>query len=281
MKVLCTFPGRAGDLIWALPSVRAISEAYDTPVDLLIAGEFVGMLPLLREGAPYLARVEADPGWSLTPPEEWMPPRGWTCLDWNRVGEYDRVYHLGYRGWPECPLAQYTYERAQTECPDTLLLPLYLEKPWLTLPTAVQSTRDVSVGFTEAWFELKVGLLHLLDAALPDLLTQMAVPAGRWENEPNLPKGTVYPCDWLSAAHTICHNGVFLGDCSALHVLARALGKPVVLCEPMKDRWNAIFYPYGKTGHGVELVLGNDGLPTFDARAVAEALRVALGKVTQ
>ncbi len=45
---LCTFPGRYGDIIWALPTVRGISEV-EGPVDLLIAGEFASIVPLLEQ----------------------------------------------------------------------------------------------------------------------------------------------------------------------------------------------------------------------------------------
>jgi hypothetical protein len=69
---------------------------------------------------------------------------------------------------------------------------------------------------------------------------------------------------------------VFLGDCSAWHVLAMAMGIPVVLVEPLEARWNPIFYPLGMDGPQVTMVRGNDGNPTFDARHVADALTRAL-----
>ena len=31
MTILCTFPGKHGDLLWALPTVRAISEPEPDP----------------------------------------------------------------------------------------------------------------------------------------------------------------------------------------------------------------------------------------------------------
>jgi hypothetical protein len=51
------------------------------------------------------------------------------------------------------------------------------------------------------------------------------------------------------------------------------LGKQVVMVEPNEARWNPIFYPYDKTGGRVELVVGNDARPTFDARHVADTLK--------
>ena len=68
---------------------------------------------------------------------------------------------------------------------------------------------------------------------------------------------------------------IVLGCCSALHVLAVALGKRCVSMEPAEARWNPIFYPLGTTGR-VKLVMGSDNRPTFDARAVRQAVEEAL-----
>lgn len=276
MRILVSFPGRSGDLIWALPSIRAISEAYGQRVDLLIAGEFAGMLPLLRAAAPYLGRVEADPGWSLTPPNEWQPPTGWTCMEASR--DYDLVFHLGYRGWPDQDLAQYTWQQALDLCVEAGMQigPPDLLRPWLTVE-GPGIPLDIAVGFTEAYFEMKLGLLTSMENQLGgQTLVQLTPPGSRWDSVETQGIVSVEGCDWLTAARAIRNSDLFLGDCSALHVLARALGKPVVLCEPMEGRWNDIFYPYGKSGHGVELVTGNDGLPTFDARAVAAVVKGVL-----
>src|SRR5665213_3309017 len=102
-RILCTFPGRYGDIGWALPTVRAISEAAGHPVDLLIAGEFESLLPLLRL-QPYLGQVSANPHWGMSDPWEqgvpWPP------------GTYDQVYHLQYHGWPSRPLPMEVYAQA-------------------------------------------------------------------------------------------------------------------------------------------------------------------------
>lgn len=97
-------------------------------------------------------------------------------------------------------------------------------------------------------------------------------PAGsRWETEAGY-----YSTSWVDAATFLNVSKVFFGDCSALHVLAVAMGKPAVLCEPMEARWNDIFYPVGKVGPQVRLVTGLDGRPTFDSRHCAEAIQEVL-----
>lgn len=261
MKILCTFPGRFGDLLWALPTIRALSESYGQPVDLLICGEFAGLVPLLIQ-QPYLASVTADPGWGLG--AGWQPPVVWE--------EADRIFHLGYRRWPELPLP---LEIDQTVRVDRELAPLDLTRPWITTRIPAQTPRrEVAVGWSDCHFELKVGLLELLftNWTGPKGSAFILPPAGsRWVTEQRYT-----PTDWRQAAQRIANTQVFLGDCSALHVLAVALGKPCVLVEPMEARWNPIFYPCGKTGPQVTLVTGLDGQPTFDARHCAEALQAAL-----
>ena len=274
-RVLCTMPGRAGDILWALPSVRAIAEHHGDPVDLLIAGEFASMVPLLEQ-QPYLARVHADPVWNMA---EWKPPGREDV-----ISPYDHVYHLGYRRWPECPLpfevkfslAAFGWQGRFEDCPAP-----DLTRPWITVEDsgfAPAITVAITVGFTEAWFELKLGLLVCVEQALayPDLYVLVPPTGGRWVDEAEGAITEPFPCTWLEAAQVIRNSPLFFGDCSALHVLAVGMGKPVVLMEPMEARWNDIFYPLGKTGPQVRLVTGNDGRPTFDARACADTLKEAL-----
>jgi hypothetical protein len=47
----------------------------------------------------------------------------------------------------------------------------------------------------------------------------------------------------------------------------------------MEARLNPIFLPYGTKGHGVTLVVGNDGQATTDSRHCADALKEALQHV--
>lgn len=265
MRVLTTFPGRAGDLLWALPTVRAIAESLGHPVDLQIAGEFSGLVELLRL-QPYLNVVSADPDWALDR-DSWRPP---TVL----AGVHDRVIHLGYRRWPELPLPHEVYDHCRSTEVNLPLLPLDLERAWITVEPWQQDPHRLTLGWTDCHFELKYGLSRLLSENWSgENFTGyvIAAPGSRWESEADMDGDS-----WLDAARRIAASEVFLGDCSALHVLACALGKPVVCYEPMEARWNPIFYPYGKVGPQVTLVLGNDGLPTTDSRHTAETLEKVL-----
>lgn len=268
-RILCSFPGRAGDLIWALPTVRAISETVGHPVDLQIAGEFKSMSELLALQS-YLGLVFANPLWGM---DTWEAP-GVISLD----GPYDRVIHLGYRRWPERPLPEETYLNALEALAGTVVLPpLDLDRPWITVEPWRGRPHPLTIGWTDCHFELKYGLTQLLSANWRPGTREfaftafgLAAPGSRWVTEADWEVIV-----WLEAARRIAASAAFLGDCSALHVLACALGKPCVIVEPMEARWNPIFYPYGMDGR-VRVVKGLDGKPTFDARHTAETLREVL-----
>jgi hypothetical protein len=275
MRVLASYPGRYGDLIWALPTIRALARRLDERIDLLIAGEFAPIVPLL-ERQDYLARVVADPAWSLS--QGWQPP--------NRedvISPYDRVYHLGYRRWPELPLPfetwhtlHHTSATAGVPVPPIAIEELALHEPWITNLPAAPPT-EIAIGFSECHFELKVGLVTLLENLDRPLLVLNHDSRTRWALE--RPRGGYplsQPLPWVEMAAAIRNADVFLGCCSGLHVLAVAIGTPVVIVEPMEARWNDIFFPLGKHGPQVHLVMGNDNRPTFDARAVRETLEKAL-----
>lgn len=277
MRVLCTFPGRAGDLLWALPTVRAISERFGVPVDLVIAGEFSGMLELLT-AQPYIASAWADPAWGLSAEHSWEPPVPGLLAQTS----YDRVFHLGYRRWPEQPLPVETYLTATMlmlgEEHGAGLLPLDLRKPWIT---AVPSDggcpwlAHTVVGWSDTYFELKWGLTDLLgrQGLGPERTglwgSLLPPPGSRWVTEGQIP-----PVGWMEAASRIAAADIFLGDCSALHVLAVALGTPVIIYEPMEARHNPIFYPCGWDGRQVTIVKGLDGKPTTDSRHTHETIEL-------
>lgn len=272
MKVLCSFPGKFGDILWALPTVRAISEAVGEPVDLVIAGAYGSIVPLLKRQA-YLGVVWAEIDWQVqntAPMTPRVPP-----LPFAEAQGYDRVIHLGYMGWPtpDLPLAALNNACGWVGMPP--IRPHFdLARPWIIPPYHIDYPVAYTVGFTDEHFELKFGLAWLLHRQFlgGDAFPICVSNSPRWNNETAL--SGAY--NWESAAGWLAISPAFLGCNSALHVLARAMGVPVVMMEPNPQRHNDIFYPYGKSGKGVELVCGNDGLPTFDARHVWGCLQRTL-----
>ncbi len=273
MSILVSFPGRYGDLLWALPTVRAISEQIGAPVDLQISGEFGGSFVDLISQQPYLHDVQVDHRWGLA---DWIDGDGSLQQAWQPppIPGYDRVYSLGYRRWPELALPFETQETARREY--GLDVTIDLTRPWISVESAPYTT-DVACGWSDCHFELKYGLMELLH---PDedpatfKVRALIAPGSRWATE-----GGYVPYTWMKAAQTIQSARVFLGDNSALHVLACAIGRPVILYEPMEARHNPIFLPFGMDGPQVTSVKGNDGLWTTDARHCADALKAALAHV--
>jgi hypothetical protein len=280
MRILVTFPGRIGDILWTMATVRAISETYGVPVDFACCASgkhFDSILPLL-EAQSYIDRTSCLAAWQ--PREEGPDPftPRVPALDAAVLQEYGAVYHLGYEGWPAPDLARDTYNRFlrlhQRQQPDQAPATLDLDRPWITPPGYVLDPTDLAWGFTDEYFELKYGLYWLLRTHyvyVPNTkrpLSWVNVSGSpRWKHE-----GGHGHTAWESAAVWIKGTRLFLGCCSALHVLACAIGTPAVLLEPAPGRWNDVFYPYGKKGPQVTLVLGSDGLPTTDARHFIETI---------
>lgn len=286
MRVLATFPGRHGDILWALPAIRALSGRIGAPIDLMVGGAFRSICPLIA-AQDYIGRCWADPFWvtqDTAPISPRVPPGAQNPPSDPPV--WDLVLHLGYRGWPARPLPFETLD-----CLNEQLAPLALQgfghttpriadeelalqEPWITLDGPGPPVEFVA-GFSDEHFELKVGLVTLLsDMSQPWCV--IAPPGGRWDRE--RPKGS-YPLqtgDWMMHARTLRNADRALCCCSALHVLAVAVGTPVVCMEPAEARWNSIFWPVGTVGPQVTVVRGNDGRPTWDARHVRETLEGVL-----
>lgn len=273
MRILCSMPGRHGDILWSLVVVRAISETYGERVDLLVSEKY-GSLTGLIERQDYIGRCVADTEWTVTetaPMTPRTPPVD--VRDLLHVA-YDRVFHLGYEGWPQGSLPEDIYRRANAQFEaGGMLRGLDLTRPWITAPYPVHPT-DLCVGFTDEHFELKYGITQLLiDRYFHDPGTRKALVtlsnSPRWNTE-----GARHVTEpiWEVSAGWLSQTKVFVGCCSALHVLAVAMGVPAVIVEPAAARLQEVFWPLGFDGEKVQVVRGGDGLPTVDARHTAEAI---------
>lgn len=249
-----------------------MSETIGTPIDLLIPGEFHRIRDLV-ELQPYIRRVVADDRWAAS--QGWQAP----ILSEPAYQGYDAVIELGYQGWPQQPLPLATHTQGFHQWKDRWgsYPPLDLARPWITLPPLPHrwGTACLPIGFTETWFELKYGLVELLQEIFGNDCAMMPIAqeGSRWTMTLGTPAKSRRPWyTWVEAAAFISACDLMLADCAALHVLAVAVGTPVVLMEPMEARHNPIFYPLGMDGSRVQIVRGNDGKPTTDVWAVAEAI---------
>ncbi len=264
-SILASFPGKYGDVLWALPTIRAISERYHTPVTLVLSATYGqhGFADLLN--AQDYCRVVVDPEWHPIEGAETaaqVPP----CAKTPPYCDYHYQLHLSYRGWPQLPLPVATQMLAQQSLDELLIIDL--RRPWITVSTPYALQGLVAVGFSDDWFELKFGLVQLLRRAGVPIAATCFAYGSRWDREASQEQSA----DWMRVARVFAGSRVVLACNSALHVLAVALGRPVVMMEPSEARWNDIFYPLGRTGPQVTVVMGNDGRPTFDARHVKDTL---------
>lgn len=185
------------------------------------------------------------------------------------ISPYDRVFHLGYEGWPTPDLPQdvwHRFVRTAHAYGDKTTVWLDLDRPWITDGLLPLRPIDLAIGFSDEHFELKLGICWALQRHGCDWVNVSGGP--RWKEE----TGLTVRADWVTAASWIKQAQVFLGCCSALHVLAVAVGTPAVVMEPNPDRLNDVFWPLGKTGPQVTQVLGGDGRWTWDARHVRETI---------
>lgn len=310
MSILCTHPGRFGDVLWALPTCRALykqAEAADEreahplgpPKDhhiiLGLSENYRSLAEFLSRNsvAPYLRSVMPIDGWRIqesAPITPRIPPpmEGWKLDSMMFHGEQvDTVHHLGYEGWPEPDLPRDVARRILP----SVCRPAWSLDPWLQikpghLHNPTHQPLHVAVCWTEEWIELKMGIfLSLLDHLWP-VCWHLIYPPGSRHREwgwINYEYTGISPVegDWIAAAQTIAACDVVLACNSALHVLAVAIGKPVVMVEPNPHRHNRVFYPLGMNGPEVTVVVGNDGQPTFDARHTAADVRLQLQRIAR
>lgn len=273
MRILVTCPGRHGDILWTLPVLRELERATGAAIDLGVSPKYQGICDLAK-AQPYLADSYPLTGWEIeetAPMTPWLPP--------TLPTGYDRVIHLGYRGWPSRPFPFEHYGRMIEQLPPELPLPPTPDlSPWLTREVWISPDRPiVAVGFTDEWLELKAGILLALAHRFRTVTFFLFVPwqPSRWSREygHSWPKNVaVCCCDLRNVARLISSASVMLGCNSVQSHIATGLGVPVVMVEPASARHHPIFYPHGKDGPEVQLVKGNDGEPTFDARHVGDAL---------
>lgn len=221
MSVACTFPGKYGDLLWSLPTVRAIAALYAQPVDLWVMPAFASICPLL-ELQPYIRNAYGLPGWNYIDDACGARP-----LEHPPIPGYSHVFDLGYKSWPDRPLVEFIAWQAGID-PSGNPLP-FIDPPFVTANDDDPCGADpfVTLSFI---FPQKVDIFWKPLAAEIERRTGKAPRA---VYVPDLP--------WAPAAQAIKASNLFIGDRSANYVLAHGLGKPILTYETDSGRHNPIF----------------------------------------
>ena len=256
MIVLCTIPGKHGDILWSLPTVRAVGGAFRTRVDLLISERY-GTHRELVERQPYIGRVHVSNRWREAHSESaWEPFDSALHHEPLETPECDRLIHLGYQARPDRSLPEFIYAHAAAVLADVSLAPLRLDVPWIDVRSPKRSSMPViAVGWSNEQLDYKSAVTRELQQLLPSV-TFAAIP-------PNT--------NWIDAAQQIASSDLFLGCCSALHVVACAVGTPALIVEPDSRRWDAVLYPFGTDGPRTHLFRAS-GIALDDAPRIARTM---------
>lgn len=219
MKILTTFPGKNGDILWSLPTVRQISKNHDVKVDFGIMPQYHTLLPLLDEQS-YIAKAFLIDDWLCTGSPHGDQP--WEPQGINRlIMEYDKVYNLGYRyhpgiHGPQMPLLDFVAYLQGIE----LTYPVI---PFITVEENLRvkgSLAIVSYSFNTEYKDLKDRFLHHVTTHCPNVV---------FIDVTSMP--------WETAGTVIKHSEGFMGCCSSNHVLAYGVGQQhIFIYEPHPNR---------------------------------------------
>lgn len=227
-KVLATFSGCNGDILWSLPTVRQISKIHNAKVDMGIMPAYKSLLPLLQL-QPYICTAFVVEDWVCTGSpcgdQPWQPPK--------RIEEhYEKVYHLTYRRHPygnESLIDFIAWQQGLT-----------LEEPVVPFisygDVDISYVTNVSKGyiayaFNESYAPEKQQFMDLVKTEVGRHWTLSAFI--------NLNKDSFVntPIPWIDSAAIIKNALCFIGCKSANYVLAHGVGQEnIILYEPHPNR---------------------------------------------
>ena len=231
-KVLATFSGKNGDILWSLPTVREIAWRHGGAVDFGIMPQYKNLLPLLNL-QPYIAKAFTIDNWIIT-----GSPHGDQPWEAPRVDGYEVVHHLTYKqhpGWgcPALPLCDFTaWQQGITL--RTPVVPFITCDPIDIFPPPPEPV--IPYGFNGDFFDLKQQFLCRLTLRTAGLLG--------WVDVSTLP--------FEQVASLIAQAGIYVGCRSACWVIAMGVGARVIVYEPNHARhaegpFGKVFgCPYGR-----------------------------------
>jgi len=244
MKILCTIPGKFGDLLWALPTVKAINDNLYNGVDVSylpiivhvgIMPQYRSILPLLNNEG-YIHDAFVIENWICTGSphgdQPWEAP-----LD--TLKEYDKVYHLGYRQHPGKNDPLFSFIARQQGI--TLYNPIpFISTKFFTADTdeklirrsmmeRLSSVPTITYSFNESLIDEKMNFIDEVHKRLHKEVEFMDVSK----------------LSWLDAAYAIRYSMGFIGCRSSNYVLACGVGQKVFVFEPNSAR--SKYGPWGTT----------------------------------
>jgi hypothetical protein len=241
--VLCTFPGKYGDILWSLPTVREISRLTGGPVDFFVMPYYDNMKELF-ECQTYIDKTGSFKEWlrkgSDYGDQPWQPPK-------HLEEPYRQHWHLGYRAHPgvsapEMPLVHFTafQQGIQLHQPVVPFIEVDDDLDFAIMDRhmeAMRQNRIVSYAFNDQYQRQK-------NIFFQDLWKAMMGTGVEFLN--------LNMVGWKEAAWMIKSSFVYVGDRSACWVLATGMGKKTITFEPhpmrhIRSRLGRVFgCPYGQ-----------------------------------
>lgn len=239
-KILCTFSGKYGDILWSLPTARALSFLHGCKVDFATMPQYKSLIPLLEKQF-YIEKAMVFDDWILHHSnygdQPWLPPSHQKCGGTtNCQSGWERCYHLGYRAHPGLPFGQpnmavmdYIAWQQGVKLKDPLPFigglcdRVVVSKVYAGFDRELRATvvdDFVTYAFNEQYKEMKDKFLEALREKLGIRVRLVDV--------------TRYA--WLEAAEYIQGSLAFVGCRSANWVIANGLNKWILCYEPHPAR---------------------------------------------
>lgn len=99
--IACTHPGKMGDTLYSLPTVKELCKRHKTKADF-ITSSYCEPLGSLIEYQPYINKFIVSEDYVIERTDIGVQP--WLM---PVHGEYEAVYHLGFRGVPDTRIDHY------------------------------------------------------------------------------------------------------------------------------------------------------------------------------
>lgn len=278
--ILCTFPGKYGDILWALPTVREISRITGQKVDFYLMPYYENLVPLLQ-CQPYIETAGVIGNWVRTHSnfgdQPWKAPEGHIIqmLNDTDFGEkqYKSTWHLGYRAHPgvtapDMPLIDFIAFQQGIQMKPPIV-------PFMEAPDDVDGLAK-QVAFTSGGIADIVKHNDLVTYAFNDQYEKMKniFFQDLWleMKDSGIEFFNLNHVHWKEAAWLLKNSLMYVGDRSACWVMATGLGKKAITFEPHPAR-----HPRGRLGkvfgcpYGQEVALPF-GLPPAECAKVAASM---------
>lgn len=106
MRIACTHPGKMGDALYALPTIRQIAKETGTKIDFYTS-EYCAPLKYLFEYQRCINKFFISPGYIIERMDMGIQPWKMPVYD-----GYDVIYHLGFRRVPDQAIHQFIWKEA-------------------------------------------------------------------------------------------------------------------------------------------------------------------------